>query len=358
MSNHKHIYFLVPYPLHQAPSQRFRFEQYFDSLEKNGYKYQVQSFIDEQTWFILYKPGKIFSKAWGICKGFLRRWLVLPRLISADFVFIHREAAPIGPPIFEWIISNLLRKKIIFDFDDAIWLPNTSDHNKIAAAFKYHSKTSSICSWSYKISCGNQYLANFARKYNSNVVVNPTTIDMDRLHTGTIDYTSKMPVIGWTGTHSTIPYLNHLVPVLKKLREQFPFKCIVISNKKPEFDFEGLEFIPWNKETEIEDLKKINIGIMPLRQDQWAEGKCGFKGLQYMSLGIATIMSPVGVNKEIIQEGQNGFLADGDEAWSEKLSLLIQDSVLREKLGRRGQETIRQKYSVTSNASNFIHLFS
>ena len=358
MSKSKKIFFLVPYPLMQAPSQRFRFEQYFEFLSQNNIQFQVQSFIDIDTWNILYKPGYFFQKTIGILKGFIRRGIKIPVMLSYDFIFIHREASPIGPPIFEWMLGKVFRKKIIFDFDDAIWLANTSENNKIMAAFKFHNKTSSICRWSYKVSCGNRYLANYALKFNSNVIVNPTTIDTINLHNTINSNKNELPVIGWTGTHSTIEYLNFVIPILKKLEANYLFKFIVISNRKPDFELDSMIFIPWNKETEIEDLNKINIGIMPLKNDQWSEGKCGFKGLQYMALSIAAIMSPVGVNKEIIDDGHNGFLAETETQWLEKLTLLITDANLRIQLGKEGRKTIENKYSVVCNQQNFLSLFN
>lgn len=357
MSRNKKILFLVPYPLKEAPSQRFRFEQYFEALDKNEICYEVSSFINKSTWDILYKPGHIFKKVSGIFSGFLHRFWILRKVTSYDFIFIHREASPIGPPMFEWVISKILKKKVIFDFDDAIWLPNTSENNKIVAAIKWHSKTASICQWSYKISCGNEYLKKYALNFNQNVVLNPTTIDTLNHHNQTINYDLDFPVMGWTGTHSTIKYLDKIIPVLDKLSKDHSFKFIVISNRKPEFDLKGLEYIPWNKSSEIEDLCKINIGIMPLEEDQWSEGKCGFKGLQYMSLGIATIMSPVGVNKSIIQDGINGFLAQDEKEWLRKLKELIEDKNLRKKLGQAGKQTIEKHFSVQRNEENFLALF-
>lgn len=347
----------MPYPLAEAPSQRFRFEQYFSRLTELHYQFDVQSFIDKKTWGILYKPGFFISKVVGILKGFLRRGLLLFKIGKYDFVFIHREAAPIGPPIFEWIIGRAFRKKIIFDFDDAIWLSNTSEHNKLVASIKWHQKTGKICSWSHKVSCGNQYLANYAKQFNRQVVINPTTIDTIHLHNQTIDYSEDRAVIGWTGTHSTIQYLDGVISAIAELEQKYSFDFIVISNVPPDIHLQSLRYIPWSKESEIQDLCKINIGIMPLEDDQWAEGKCGFKGLQYMSLGIPAVMSPVGVNKAIVQHGQNGYLAKNKQEWKDILEKLIQDKSLRKQIGQAGKETIDKRYSVLSNQDNFISLF-
>ncbi|MCS6818340.1 MAG: glycosyltransferase family 4 protein [Chitinophagales bacterium] len=351
------ILFLVPYPLHNAPSQRFRFEQYFDILRQRGHQYTVQSFLDEATWNILYLPGFTLKKFRGILAGFTRRFLVLFRLSNYDFVFIHREASPVGPPVFEWLIAKFFRKKIIFDFDDAIWLPNTSGENKIAASLKWHSKTGSICRWAYRCSCGNDFLAAYARKFNKNVVVNPTTIDTQHHHKG-LKNQAELPVkIGWTGTHTTLKYLELLMPVLRKINENLSFTLVVISNKKPELDFPALEYVPWNKSTEIDDLLRFHIGVMPLTDDDWSRGKCGFKALQYMSLGIPAVVSPVGVNNKIVDHGINGFLCDSPEEWEVALKRLLTDTALRQMMGRAAQLKIEQCYSVQSNARNFLSLF-
>lgn len=353
----KKIAFWVPYPIGVAPSQRFRFEQYFHLLLKNNYTYTVFSFLDKETWHVLYKKGFLIQKIIGVLSGFIRRTISLFSLHKYDIVFIHREASPIGPPIFEWIIKHICRKKIIYDYDDAIWIPTTSENNAFIRFLKSTNKISKIITWSYKVSCGNNYLANFSRKYNNNVFVNPTTIDTEGHHNRNILYTKKNISIGWTGTHSTIHYIDFIIPVLQKLEEKYSFDFIVISNLKPSFNLKSLLFIPWNKETEIDDLTKIDIGIMPLKEDAWSEGKCGFKGLQYMSLGIPTIMSPIGVNKDIIENNLNGFLCSSEEEWYKTLESLLIDQSLREKIGTKGKEKILKNYSVKSNTENFLSLF-
>ena len=164
----------------------------------------------------------------------MRFWHVL-RSLGYDWVFIHRECAPLGPPVFEFILAKVFRKKIIYDFDDAIWLPNTSEENKLAGWLKFHDKVRLICRWSYRISCGNEWLADFARQFNSRVVVNPTTIDTEYLHNPNLfpEKNNEKIVIGWTGTHSTLVYLTQLIPVLQSIEKKYSVIVRVISNKKP-----------------------------------------------------------------------------------------------------------------------------
>ena len=312
------------------------------------------------TWDILYQPGHAAKKVGGILAGFVRRFFLLFSVPTYDFVFVHREAAPVGPPVFEWLIAKVLGKKIIYDFDDAIWLANTSEANKMAAGAKWHHKVMNICRWAYKNSCGNIYLANYARQFNPVVVVNPTTIDTVHLHNQVRDQIAPgRLVIGWTGTHSTLKYLDQVVPVLAKLEaEGLDFEFRVISNQLPTLPLGSLVFMPWNKDTEIADLLGFHIGLMPLEDDLWAKGKCAFKALQYMALGIPALVSPVGMNTEVVQHGQNGFICATPADWEASLRQLLADAGLRQRLGQTARQNIEQRYSVRANTANFLALFS
>ena len=353
------ILFLIPYPPERAPSQRFRFEQYLPALTTAGHRYRLVPFLSVGTWDILYKPGHTVSKALGILGGFVRRLGWLPRMLAYEFVFIHREAAPLGPPVLEWLIAKVLRRKIVYDFDDAIWLANTSEANKLAAGLKWHHKVGSICRWAYQNSCGNAYLATYARRFNPHTVVNPTTIDTEHLHNRLRDQAAPgRLVIGWTGTHSTLKYLNQVVPVLAQLEaEGLDFEFRVISNQPPLLPLRSLVFVPWNKATEMDDLLQFHVGLMPLEDDLWAQGKCAFKALQYMALGIPPLVSPVGMNSEVVQTGHNGFVCATPAEWEAGLRELLADANLRQRLGLAARRTIEDRYSVRSNTPNFLGLF-
>ena len=352
------ILILAPYPEKQAPSQRFRFEQYLGQLKNHGFHVSFHPFLSDSTWEILYQPGKKIAKIVGILSGFLRRTLLMLRLARYDFIFIHREASPIGPPVFEWLIARVWRKKIIYDFDDAIWLPNTSEQNKMVASIKWHHKVDHICKWACKVSAGNQYLADYARQYNQNVVVNPTTIDTKGLHNPTPRAANEVFTIGWTGTHSTMPYLLPILPILDELSNKYQFRLLIISNQLPDFQRPYLEFVKWQKSTEIADLQRMDIGIMPLSDDKWARGKCGFKALQYMALKIPALISPVGVNTEIVDDGINGFLCSGDDEWKLALTRFFQDPTLIAQMAEACRKKVVDHYSVLSNTENFLNLFS
>ena len=274
------------------------------------------------------------------------------------YVFIHREAAPVGPPVFEWIAAKLLGKKIIYDFDDAIWIPNTSKENKIAAWFKAFWKVKYICKWADKIAGGNEYLCRFAKQYNAHVVLLPTCVDTERGHYKQKAHGAHRPVVGWTGSHSTLFYLNDLVPLIIELQQEIAFDFLVIADKKPELNLDDWQFVKWNEATEQEDLLKMDIGVMPLKTDAWSEGKCGFKLIQYMSLGIPAIADPIGVNKKIINHGTNGFLCATKEEWKASLRTLLVNVEMRKKMGAEGRRKIVEEYSIESQKNKFLRLFT
>ncbi len=352
------ILILQPYPTGFAPGQRFRYEQYLSILASNNYSITQKSFIGLKGWTIYHQQGLVLKKFFTILYGFIKRFALMFTLYKYDIVFIFREASPLGPPVFEWIIAKVWRKPIIYDFDDAIWLPNYSEANARFHRLKAYWKIQKIMKWSSYISAGNEYLANYAKQYNPNVMVIPTTIDTENHHNILCDQTKKPIVIGWTGTHSTMQYLDFLEPILIELEQKYTFEFHVISDKKPTLNIQSLKYIPWNKANEIKDLAKIQIGVMPLTQDQWAEGKCGFKGLQYMALEIASVMSPVGVNKKIIEDGENGYLVETEGEWFAVLEKLLTDDELRTKIGKAGKLTIEREYSVNANTHNYLRIMN
>lgn len=348
---------MAPYPIGKAPSQRFRFEQYLHFLKKEQLAFEFHSFLSEKGWNTIYKKGSFFAKIFTVLYSFHNRFFLLFKLRQADYIFIHREASHIGPPVFEWIISRILKKKIIYDFDDAIWLPNYSKQNAKFQKLKNYKKVNKIMRWADTITAGNTYLANYAKQFNHKVFVLPTTIDTENHHTLKTNQNGNKLVIGWTGSHTTAQYLNSIIPVIKRLEKDFIFEFRVISNENPNLNVDSFRFVKWNKSTEIEDLSQINIGIMPLKDDKWAKGKCGFKALQYMALEIPCVISPVGVNTEIIADGKNGFLAKEEQDWYEKLKTLLENKDLRITIGKAGFETLLKEYSVLANREKYLALF-
>jgi glycosyltransferase involved in cell wall biosynthesis len=354
----KKILFIASHRKDRAPNQRFRFEQYFDYLEKHGFQCTLSPLIatpDEDKTF--YSRGNYLKKVMlGLTLG-ARRVNDIIRANKYDIIVIAREAFITGSTFFERALAKS-NAKIVFDFDDSIWLDVISSNNRFFSSLKNGAKTAKIIEMSDRVFAGNEFLADYARPHNDNTVIVPTTIDTNAYQPAyNID---REPItIGWSGSVSTIEHFQFAVPVLRKLKEKFKnrvsIKVIGDGNYiESSLDIKG---VPWRKETELIDLHQIDIGIMPLPDNEWTWGKCGLKGLQYMALEIPTIMSPVGVNLEIIQDGINGFLADTTEEWMEKISMLIEQPDLRVKMGKRGRKTVVDKYSVESNRENYLRQF-
>ncbi|HSV87296.1 MAG TPA: glycosyltransferase family 4 protein [Bacteroidales bacterium] len=354
----KKALFLVPHRPGRSPGQRFRFEQYLNLLRSNGFQCDISYLINEKDDFNFYAPQKYIAKTLILFKSFARRLKDLKRAGNYDLVFIYREVHMLGITWFE----RLLRRKglkMILDFDDSIWINDTSDGNRHFSWLKRPMKTAEIVGLCDMVLVGNRFLAQWALKYNSNVHVVPTTIDTER-HVPVQKQVGQKICIGWTGSSTTLKHLQMALPILRELQQKYSRRvCFrVISNKPLLADLEGLENISWNAETEVSDLRPIDIGIMPLPDDEWTRGKCGFKGLQYLALEIPAIMSPVGVNTEIIADGVNGFLAKDHKEWVEKLSALIESPDLRSRLGKAGRRTVVERYSFNSQKDRYLQLFN
>lgn len=338
----------------RSPGQRFRFEQYLDFLSSNNIKFEWDILLSKDDDLIFYS-NKSICKILLLIKLFFKRLNTVRKVKNYDAIFIFREAFVIGGAFFEKWISKR-NSNIIFDFDDAIWLKNISYQNKKYEWLKKPEKTNEIIKLSKVIITGNKYLADYARNINPNVHVIPTTIDTS-YHLSHDNKQVDLITIGWTGSSTTLPYFEEILPELERLKLEFGnkicFRIIVdIDKYYPSID---AHTTLWSIEKEIEDLSKIDIGLMPLPNTEWAKGKCGFKALQYMSLEIPAIISAVGVNKEIINDQENGFLIYENE-WIEKIKLLINNPDLRTNIGKNARKTIEQEYSVESNKMKYLKI--
>lgn len=352
------ILFIAAHRPDRSPSQRFRFEQYLAYFKESGFDYDFSYLISEKDDKIFYQPGNLSTKLFIFIKSIFKRLKDVLSASQYDIVFVQREAFMTGSVFFEKRFSKS-KAKLIFDFDDAIWLLDTSDANKKLDWLKNPEKTAKIITMADLIFAGNNYLADYAKQFNKSVKIIPTSINTNYHKKTVLEKNGNRICIGWTGSITTIKHFEYAIPFLKKIKEKYEekleFKVIgdeTYINK--ELDIRG---VAWNKENEIKELSTIDIGIMPLPDDEWAKGKCGLKGLQYMALEIPTIMSPVGVNSEIISEGENGFLASSVDEWVEKISRLIESEELRKTIGKTARQTVIEKYSVYAQRNNYIESF-
>jgi glycosyltransferase involved in cell wall biosynthesis len=349
------ILFVCKHRPNRSPAQRFRFEQYTDILEKNEFNCHHAHLLDAEDDEAFYSTGRYRDKLQILLKSILQRLKEVWNS-SYDVVFVQKEAFFLGTAWFERQFSQ--SAKLIYDFDDAVWTQPKSisgDANKTLRFLKNPGKTRSIIKCADMIFAGNNYLAEYARQFHGDVRIIPTTIDTKSYQPPEKSEKDRI-CIGWTGSESTIVHFEHAIPALRKLKERYGddvyFKVIGDGTyEQPEL---GIRGVPWRAETEIEDLAEIDIGLMPLPDNEWTRGKCALKGLQYMALEIPTIMSPVGVNGDIVTHGENGLLAESVDDWTEQISFLVENPEERDRLGKAGRETIVDSYSVRANQDKYV----
>jgi glycosyltransferase involved in cell wall biosynthesis len=289
--------------------------------------------------------------------GFWRRIGDTRAARRADLVYIHLEVAPIGPPVFERSIRRS-GPPIVYDIDDLVYLPHGSSANRFMHWIRRPNKVAELLSMAAEVIVCTPYLETVARRHNDRVTDISSTIDTDRYRPRPHRDTTSQVVLGWSGSHSTAPYLHLLDDTLAALARTHDIVIRVIGEET--FEIPGLPVTatPWRLESEVAELSEIDIGVYPLPDEEWILGKSGLKALQYMALEIPTVAQRIGTNLDIIESGTNGLLAsDGDE-WLEALGRLVEDPELRRTLGRAGRETVIERYSVRSNAPRYLQVLS
>lgn len=347
---------IVPGVLNTIPAQRFRIEQWAPLLRALGVQLEFEPFMSPELNSIVYKPGNYGRKAALVGEAIFRRAARLRHLKEFDLAYVQRETALIGPALFErWM--NIEGVPYVFDFDDAIFLPNVSEANRLFGYLKFPGKTATACRLASHVMAGNDYLGEYARRFNRQVTVVPTTVDTAKYQPPRPRWESPKPRLVWTGSPTTVPYLESLAGALQRLRKRHDFTLRVVGAHRVSLPGLEVEMMPWQAETEAADLHGAWAGLMPAPDDVWARGKCACKALQYMAVEVPAVCSPVGMNAQLIRGGENGLLASSEDEWVDKLSLLIRSEELRRRLGRAGRETVEAWYSAEAQAPRVYQIF-
>jgi glycosyltransferase involved in cell wall biosynthesis len=344
------VLFLATFPV-EAACTRYRCQQYFPYLEKRGVHCVLRPFLSPTLFRYLYQPGRIPAKTAGMIAALTGRLRDIVQAGRYDVIFVQRETALLGPPVFEWFLARAMGRKLVFDFDDAVFVPYTSPtYGRRATWLKCAWKTKTILRLSRHVIAGNLFLSEYARRHNEKVSIIPTVVDLDQ-YGCTTHKPNRVPIIGWIGSPTTTQYLKPLVPVLERLGAEEKFELRIIGANE-EFHISTAHTVnePWRLQTEISDFQRLEIGLYPVLEDSWSLGKCGFKAIQYMASGVACIASPVGVNRQIVDDGVNGMLAATPEEWHRKLTLLIRDPGLRQRLAIKAREKVEVSYSLKTHA--------
>jgi glycosyltransferase involved in cell wall biosynthesis len=341
---------LSPIP-EEGAGCRFRVAQYIPYLRQAGFEVTISAFYTPAFFKVVYRRGHYFKKAAMFMAQAARRLRELLSVAQYDLVVLYREAVPLGPPVVERLIAAR-GIPIVYDFDDAIFLPNVSEANRAISFLKNPGRVSTILTLSNEVIVGNEFLATYARRYADSVTVIPTAVDTARFRprAGQREPDREL-VVGWIGSPTTFPYLETLADVLREVAARHRFVLKVSGAGRPvNFPGVNVQVVPWSMSDEVTLFNSCDIGVYPLTDDDWSRGKCGFKAIQCMACGVPVVAAAVGVNREIIEDGLNSFLAATPQEWIEKLSRLLSDPPLRASMAKAGRDTIEERYSLRVTA--------
>jgi glycosyltransferase involved in cell wall biosynthesis len=352
MSPQPKILALATYP-ESAAATRFRLTQMLPYLQAGGWETEFEPFVDDEFLSGFYTKGSGPEKARYLAARSIKRLALAIGASRVDAIFIQREAALIGPPYAEFVLHSLKRLPIIFDFDDAIWDLNLtmSTHPIAARLLKDPNKCWHTMRRAAGIIAGSNYLAARAREVNANVMVVPTVVPSNawtprpgRLR-GEL-YDDGPPRIGWVGTHTTAHQLELVEPALRQLRaEGYDFEVHVVGAGE-DFRLDTVELLsrPWRLDDEIREFQQIDIGLAPMHGGPVYQGKCGFKQIQYMAVGVPFVSSWVGGARDFVADGENGLVAHRTEDWYRHLKALLDSQELRGKLSTNGRRLVEREY--------------
>jgi len=326
-------------------SSRVRSLQYLPFLESKGWQVEVSPLFSDDYLQSLYS-GR--SRSLQVLAGYWRRLRALSHAGKYDLIWIEKETFPFVPALAEWLLAKAGAPYIV-DYDDALF-HRYDRHRHWLIRLIMGRKIDSVMRYAALVIAGNEYLAERARAANARrVEVVPTVVDLTRYKIARLGNHNPL-VVGWIGSPSTCHYLSKIAPILESLTKEFDVRFIAVGASAESVSGLPMETWPWSEETEVQSIQEFDIGIMPLEDDPWEQGKCGYKLIQYMACGLPVMASPVGVNGQIIEHGVNGFLAQDVNEWEQMLHRLLKDQALRQSMGAEGRKRVEASYSLQVQA--------
>ena len=344
----KRLLFITPNPIESA-SERYRIHQFLPYLERAGFACTVRAFGTDGL-FRAIQAEQLVPKLVLTPFCSMRRAIDVLLIPRYDAVVIHREAFPFFCPAVERLVLSR-RRKVIFSFDDAIHVGH-QDEQRLKYPWiykmKYGSGVNEVIRRSAHVIAGSKTLAGHALRFNPNVTVIPTVVNLDQYAYQPRCASKEVLTIGWVGSRSTSPYLLGIESALSRLSEAHPgrLRFRLFGHPSRTLDLPNFESLPFSLAREVDDLRTIDIGIMPVPDNDWTRGKCAFKAIQYMALGIPTVTSPVGTATDLIQHNVNGYWAQTPDEWFNALNQLIIDAELRRRFAEEGRKTVEARYSL------------
>lgn len=346
------LLFLTKYSRTGA-SSRFRTYQYLPVLEQSGLRCEVAPLFDDAYLANRYGSGR--GASLDFVKALWRRLRALLRATRYDRVVIEYELLPYFPALLERLLL-VLGVSYVVEYDDAIFHKYDLSSQPLVRVLLGR-KIATVMRLADVVIAGNDYLADYARRAGARrVVVLPTVIDLDQYPLGPRNTARTGLVIGWLGSPSTGPYLEAIAPALARVCADGKASVRLVGSGPVDLPGVPTEIVAWSEATETAQLHGFDIGIMPLPDDPWARGKCGFKLIQYMACGLPVVASPVGVNHQIVEHDSNGFLAGTEEEWVHALTRLLADASLRERMGDAGRLKVERRYCLQKTGPELASL--
>lgn len=327
----------------KGASSRVRTMLYMPFLERHGLRAELCPLFDDDYLERLYSGRPRTMPA---IRSLWRRLSDLRRAgRDSDLLWIEKEVLPWLP----WLVEKTLLPRgmpYAVDYDDAVFHRYDSHRNPLIRRI-YGSKLDRLMAGAELVTAGNTYLADRARRAGARrVEVVPTVVDADAYQPGP-GVARDAPVIGWIGSPSTwAEYMRPILPQLLQSAGASGARLLAVGAGPTAENTPLLDLRNWSEETEVDLIRQMDIGIMPLTDSPWARGKCGYKLIQYMACGLPVVASPVGVNPQIVEHGVNGLLADTPADWSEALNRLVADPALRRRMGAAGRARVERDFSL------------
>jgi glycosyltransferase involved in cell wall biosynthesis len=346
---------LASYPV-EAAATRFRLQQFVGPLAERGIALTIHPFLDSQLFSSLYQQRSFPRTAAGLLKSAFLRLADVLAARRADVILVQREAMMFGPPLIEWLASRAMKRPMVLDLDDATYVSYTSPtYGGLGKALKWFSKTDDLIKWAAIVTCGNRSIAEYVSSRGAQARIIPTVVDTDIFLPARREAPDGPVVLGWIGTHSTYPYLESIFPALRSLARKHELRLKVVGAGRNEVSVPGVkvENAPWKMEREVEDFQLIDVGLYPLDVSMyagWAAGKSGFKAIQYMSVGVPYVATPVGASAEIGEAGVTHLFASTQDEWYRALETLIVDAGRRRQMGAAGRRHAVANYGLPAQA--------
>ncbi len=327
----------------QGASSRLRIHQFTEPLAERGIHLTVAPMVTDAALQDRYRRGSYTPAA--VISAYAARLLQLVRASTFDVALVQNEVLPWFPLRADTIALRGL--PMVVDYDDAAFHRYELHRSAFVRHF-FKGRIDGVMRAARTVIAGNQYLADRAHAAGATDVIQiPTVVDTRRYSTReTGDCPSgAAPRVVWIGQPTTVKYLEILRPALIQLGQQQPVVLRVIGAQATAIEGIQIEHHPWSEATEVSDLREADVGVMPLPDEPWERGKCGYKLIQYMACGLPVLASPVGVNPDIVKHGHNGFLCDSDQDWSYHLKVLVDDPNLRCRMGQAGRRLVQERFS-------------